>query len=352
MAKRKRLSPAQTGHFGAGAAPEVKSMEFPPVKGPLSTAPIAQVAGEASAAAALAEVSQTLGAARAEGRMIEALPLDRVEEGYLLRDRMATDEEELQALMESLRRRGQQTPIEVVELGQGSYGLISGWRRLSALRRLHADTGEARFGRVLAICRRPEGLPEAYVAMVEENEIRVGLSYFERARVVARAVEQGVFPDERGALRSLFAAASRAKRSKIGSFLTVVRRLDGVLAHPARLSERLGLRLARALDADAGLAGRLQADLQRARPATAEEEQERIERLLAAPADRQAGDRAAPAAGDAGPGDPRDRAAPAPGPQKLRVRLSGEGRARRLTVEGPGVDETLRRDLEHWLLSR
>ncbi len=52
MAKRKRLTPAQPGFLaGAGAAPETKSMI--PGSGPLSAPPIAQVAGETAASAAL-----------------------------------------------------------------------------------------------------------------------------------------------------------------------------------------------------------------------------------------------------------------------------------------------------------
>ena len=51
--------------------------------------------------------------------------------------------------------------------------------------------------------------------MVEENEIRADLSFFERARIVRRAVEGGVFGSEKQALQSLFSAASYAKRSKI-----------------------------------------------------------------------------------------------------------------------------------------
>ena len=90
--------------------------------------------------------------------------------------------------------------------------------------------------------------------MVEENEIRVGLSYYERARIAARAAELGVFPDTASALARLFASASRAKRSKIGSFLRLYTALDDRLRFPAAIPERLGLRLARALDADAGLA--------------------------------------------------------------------------------------------------
>lgn len=86
-----------------------------------------------------------------------------------MRDRIGLDAAEMAPLVESLRTRGQQTPVEVVALEGGRYGLISGWRRVQALRRLCAETGDAaRFGTVLALLRQPRDAAEAYVAMVEE----------------------------------------------------------------------------------------------------------------------------------------------------------------------------------------
>ena len=112
------------------------------------------------------------------------------------------------------------------------YGLISGWRRLQALKALHAETGEPRFATVQALVRRPETAADAYVTMVEENEIRLGLSHYERARVAALATARGVFPTEDDALRALFATASRPKRSRIRAFLDIFHALDGVPALP------------------------------------------------------------------------------------------------------------------------
>ena len=100
-----------------------------------------------------------------------------------------------------------------------------------------------RFATVQALVRRPETAADAYVAMVEENEIRVGLSQYERARVAARATERGVFESEKAALRALFATASRPKRSRIRAFLEIYHALDGALRFPAHLPERLGLAL-------------------------------------------------------------------------------------------------------------
>jgi ParB-like chromosome segregation protein Spo0J len=260
--------------------------EVPGLTPPFSTAPIAMIAGEATAVSGLRDMASAMEAARAEGRLVQSLPLAAIEDDHLIRDRVIGDQDEMTALKESLRARGQQQPIDVVDLGGGRYGLISGWRRLSALRELHAETGEARFGHVQALLRRPDGASDAYLAMVEENEIRAGLSHYERARIAALAAEQGVFSSPQEALRHLFANASRAKRSKIGSFMVLHRELGDVLAFPAAIPERLGLALAQALEGviekDAvvesaappapGFGAKLRATLAVAQPKTAEEE--------------------------------------------------------------------------------
>ncbi|QQA45076.1 ParB N-terminal domain-containing protein [Pelagovum pacificum] len=278
MAKRKRLTPARSDYLEtpSRAGLETKSMPFaaPP-------APIAAVASDASASAALSELTESMAQARAEGRMVVALPLTAIEEHYLVRDRLSADPEEMSALVESIRARGQQTPIEVTELEAGRYGLISGWRRLRALSALQEETG--RFDTVLAFLRRPEDASDAYLAMVEENEIRVGLSYYERARIADKAVAQGVFEDHKKALLSLFRSASRAKRSKIRGYLPVVSALDGVLRFPQALGERIGVRLGKALEADPSLAARLQKALTEGAPGDAEQEQSLILAALAPP---------------------------------------------------------------------
>lgn len=334
MAKRKRLSPAQSGYLdSAGAAPRLSPTA---ALGGAGDPPIAQVAREASASAALAEVSGVLEAARAEGRLIQSLPVAAVQRDYLVRDRVVVEDDEMAALKASLRARGQQTPIEVVDLGQGAYGLISGWRRLQALETLQAETGEDRFDTVQALLRQPETAGAAYTAMVEENEIRVGLSPFERARIVAKAVEQGVFPDTQAALRGLFGAASRAKRSKIGSFIRVVAALDGALRFPGAIGERLGLRLAKALDSDPEMGARLQAALLEAGPGTPEAELAVLETALrsaqAAPV------QSAPSPADAHPADP----------PRLEVTRKGQ----KLVLSGAAVTADLETRLKAWLATQ
>jgi ParB family transcriptional regulator, chromosome partitioning protein len=275
MAKRKRLTPANPAYLGA--APETKSLS--PLGPATLRAPIADVASEASATAALAQMSDELTNARSSGRMVATLDLAQIEIDYLVRDRVAADDEEMQTLIASFRDRGQQTPIEVADLGGGSYGLISGWRRCQALARLNREDGGDR--QVLALLRKPEEASDAYLAMVEENEIRVGLSYFERARIAAKAADMGVYDSDKAALLSLFRTASRAKRSKIRSFLPVVRQLDGVLRFPQALGERMGLQLSKRLEEDAAFGPRLQSLLQGAKAFDAQAEQAVITSALA-----------------------------------------------------------------------
>ncbi|MDO9640841.1 MAG: ParB N-terminal domain-containing protein [Pseudotabrizicola sp.] len=343
MAKRRRLTSfpflaEDTGSERAQNEPlETKAFLRPGLGSP---APIAQVVAEASAQAALTELSDAMARARAEGRLVLRLALDQIDCDHLMRDRISLDEDELAPLMTSLRSHGQRTPVEVVELASGRFGLISGWRRIQALTRLFSETGEQRFAEVQALLRQPGSAQDAYVAMVEENEIRLGLSYYERARIAARAVDAGVFETEKQALQRLFASASRARRSKIGSFLSLYRLLDGVLRFPAALPERLGLALAQALDQ---------------RPAEA---QALVDRLAADPAPDPAGEQARLAAfvsGKTGSDTAKTKVLPpsvkefSPG---VFLEVSGGWSRPVLTLSGPRVDPDFRDALERWLATR
>ena len=328
MAKRKRLTPADPERVDASGGLSAASA--------FAAAPIASVAGEASSEAALAEVSEALSSARREGRLIENIGLRAIDAHYLTRDRVGVEGEEMDALVESIRTRGQQTPIEVVDLGGDSYGLISGWRRLAAMTRLSEEGGGFGFGTIAALVRTPASASDAYVAMVEENEIRVGLSYFERARIAAKAVEQGIYPDSKAALLALFASASRAKRSKIRSFLPVVAALDGTLQFPHRLPERTGLQLARAMEKDPTLAARLREAVVGA--TSAEEEQALLAGLLRSKD---------PELRKKEPGETRHEV-------KKGVYLSWKpgSEGGRFTIEGPKVSADLRYRLSEFLKGR
>lgn len=345
MAKRKRLAPAMGTSDRTSRAPEVKSFTRFSNAGESPRPPIAHVAADAASTAALDELAREVQDARDTGRLVLRLPLEAIEADYLVRDRMVADEDEMAQLTDSIRDQGQRTPIEVVELDGGRYGLISGWRRLSALKRLNEGAaGQGAFDHVLALLRRPETASEAYRAMVEENELRVGLSYYERARIVAKAAEQGVYADDQAALAGLFGSVSRAKRSKIGSFLKLYRALDLRLAYPAAITERFGLTLARALDADEGLGARIADRLRKAAPENAEAELALMEKALRAPADPT-------------PSKPKDQSVslrtPKARPTTLAVigsvTVTASADKSEITISGPEFSDKFQRQLVHWL---
>lgn len=314
MAKRKRLEIPEDA-FSAGS--ETKSA-FP---APPPRAPIASVAGDTAARAALDEISAELATAEREGRLVKRVPIDRIDTEHMARDRMVLDEAEMMALIDSLRERGQQHPVEVVTLDGGRYGLISGLRRIEALRLL----GEQH---VLAVVRRPESSQDAYVAMIEENEIRVGLSFYERANIVAMAVEIGLFPTASEAVKALFARAPAPKRSKILNFVLVRDRIGAVLRFPYEIPEKLGLALASAIEADPRFTRRVVEALDAAKPADAQAERRVLDAVLKTPA---------PGAATA------ERVAPG------IVLKAGR---RRAVLEGKGVDAALLDDLRAWLAAR
>ncbi len=329
MAKRKRLTPPAPQDVGR--APETKGMfmDAPeglvpqPVRSRLAgkSAPIADMAGASAATAALEEVSTELANARTEGRLVAKLPLSAIDGSHLMRDRILIDSDDMMTLMTSIRSRGQQTPIEVLETSPGHYGLISGWRRLSAMRQLHDMTDGQRFTHILAFIRTPTSAQEAYLSMVEENEVRVGLSYYERAQIVVRTVQAGVYPNAKRALQTLFSNASRAKRSKIKSFIPIVEALGGVLQYPAAISERVGLELSQRLE-DEDFAAHLRKEVNAADIQSLEAEQSLISAALA-------------------PEKPKPSAKPATAPEALAPDLQMTLTNQTLKLTGAGVTPAL-----------
>ena len=339
MAKRKRLTPPvmaqETDTIPADL--EVKSLSRGPMGDPQpARAPIAQVAGDAAHQAALEEISAEMHAARAEGRLVQQIALSAIHADHLVRDRMVLDAEEMDSLTSSLRARGQQTPIEVVARADGSYGLISGWRRLRAFKALHRETGDDRFASIQALIKPLDDAGDAYLAMVEENEVRASLSFYERARLAAEAAKLGIYPTPERAVQTLFAAAPSAKRSKIIRFLKVHEALDGRVQYPAAIPEKLGLGLAKAIEDHPGFTRQVREGLRKAACKDAGEERAFLEHALA-------GAGKTPQAGPK-----RKRAAPvevAPG-----IRLAAD--KGRLVISGKGVTEDLQAALTDWLSRR
>ncbi|GIT93226.1 chromosome partitioning protein ParB [Jannaschia pagri] len=247
MAKRRKLEAPSAADLSRLEA------ELDAARGPAKAAPIAQIAGEAAVgvdprAPADREAAATLAHAEAEGLLLRQIPLDEIEADALVRDRLVLDADEMEELKGSILKNGLRLPIEVFDRGAGQgYGLLSGYRRLMAVRDLREATDLPQFATIRAILRDPEALGGSFAAMVEENEVRAQLSHFERGRIAVIAAQQGAFANTEAAVEALFPVASKAKRSKIRSFALIFEELGDMLQFPDLLRERDGLRLASAL---------------------------------------------------------------------------------------------------------
>jgi len=261
MAKRRRLEvPTEDTlkEIETGFARETKS-----AFGALP--PIAQVAADAASQATPESTQAREDAARdkvdaealrkamADGLLVQEIPTLEIQAEELSRDRMEIDTEEMAELRASIQAHGMRLPIEIYPLAKpgpnARYGLISGWRRLAAIRQLLAETGDAQYEVIRAIQRKPGNAADAYIAMVEENEIRSNLSQYERGRVAVMAVQAAAFSTIEDAVAQLFHAGSKAKRSKIRGFAELHEELGDLLVFPTLLNERQGLKLIAALRA-------------------------------------------------------------------------------------------------------
>ncbi|MBU2958924.1 ParB N-terminal domain-containing protein [Paracoccus sp. 1_MG-2023] len=323
MAKRKRLTTFGLADEPGATLPNAAT----------GVPPVARIAADAATQSALEDLAQELRQAREGGRMVVELPLDRVDAQHLTRDRMDFDPEDMAALMASIRDRGQQTPIEVVALEGGRHGLISGARRLTAMRRIHEETGDDRFASIKALLRPAATAADTYLAMVEENEIRSDLSFYERARLAHEAARLGVFENPQAAVRSLFVHVSASKRSKILNFVMLHEALGHVLRFPEAIPEKLGLPLVKALNASPDFAGRVVAILQDAAPETAARERELLDGALR-DLDR-----------------PKGKAKPATAriDHQLGQGLRLSGKVGAITLSGDRVTEELVDALREWL---
>jgi ParB family transcriptional regulator, chromosome partitioning protein len=177
--------------------------------------------------------------------IVHRIALSDIDADALPRDRTHADAGLDQELCRSILTDGLRQPVELFELADGEshrYGLIAGHRRLAACRRLgHAD--------IAAFVRQPRDLPAALAAMVTENEIRAPISSWEKAALILRCRDAGLFPTLDAAIDGLFAALSRQKRARLRGAAMVAEAFDGLFATPEALSMQRIERLAAALRA-------------------------------------------------------------------------------------------------------
>lgn len=188
-----------------------------------------------------------------EGRVLADLPLSAVRTDALPRDRLELEavaqSDEMEELKASIRARGQREPIEVWVDGD-AYQLKKGWRRLTALGQLHAETGDSRFATV--IVRIEAGADDRlarYVDMVEENVVREDLTFAEMARIAIAAAEDPdtdeLDPD--AMVGRLYASLHKTKRSYIRAFVFMLSVLGDDLKYPKAVGRNLGVDVSRTI---------------------------------------------------------------------------------------------------------
>ncbi|UWP90786.1 ParB/RepB/Spo0J family partition protein [Aliiroseovarius crassostreae] len=258
MAKRRKLQ--------APSAADLDRLEQEfrretPMKGAM--APIAQVAADAAGQSPVLDTASRekiakdaadadeLRVARGRGLVMVEVDLSEIDLEDMIRDRVNIDPVELEELKTSISANGLRLPVELYELNDASnphrFGVVSGFRRVLAIKDLLAETGRDQFKTVKALIKPIETVPDAFVAMVEENEVRSQLSHFERGRIAVISTQKGAFETVEGAVSALFASASKAKRSKVRSFAHVFEEMGDLMLFASELTEKQGLRLAGAL---------------------------------------------------------------------------------------------------------
>ena len=180
---------------------------------------------------------------------VQLLDPAQIDTDALPRDRTTLDEAALTELETSILLDGLRQPIEVWAFQtprEGHrYGLISGMRRLTAvrgIRKLKPDT------RIPAFIRRPTDIADAMAKMVAENEIRAEISPWEKGRLVVQSVDEDIFETLDAAVNGLYPTLDRQRRSRIRAIAEVVCEIrEGTLTHPESLSQQQLIRIAAAI---------------------------------------------------------------------------------------------------------
>lgn len=206
-------------------------------------------------------------ALKKNGQIVGPVPIAEIRAEKLIRDRLAERDPELDELKASIKAVGLSNPIHVEEVEDG-YELIQGFRRLSAYRELHAETGDDAYARIPATLQaRGAQVDVLYRRMVDENLVRRDISFAEMAQLAmsygertGQTIGYGGDPVD-----VLYGSAGRQKRSYIRHFSYLLRALGDTLKHPEAIPRATGLGLVKLMDTQPRAAGQLRALLQ-ARP--------------------------------------------------------------------------------------
>ena len=288
-------------------AVEVPIQAASPRRGPMASA-IAENAealqARKSTAGAIREENDALAheyvALRDAGHVVQAVPLEDVHTFMLVRDRMPGEDAELDDLVTSIRDLGLSNPIRVLPRPDGSgYELVQGYRRLTAYRRLHDETGHADWAAIPALVMPGEGdIAGLYRRMVDENVIRKDLSFAEMAHAAQNYAADPATnaKDLTEAVAALFQSAPYSKRSYIRSFAYLLEMIGGALDYPTEMPRALGVALAREIKERPELVGRIQDELKGWENRSAKDELDVLRRFADADAFGEVSDDPAPKA--------------------------------------------------------
>ncbi|MGI9389111.1 MAG: ParB/RepB/Spo0J family partition protein, partial [Boseongicola sp.] len=266
---------ARKNKFGIDA-PEVKS-DAPRIRsvGPMGAA-VREAAEDFQASTEAkvearrknAEDAREFRTAQDEGRVLANVSLTDISTDALPRDRMdlasIASSVEMEELKASIRERGQKEPVELFRDEAGALQLKKGWRRLTALRQLFAETGDDAYSKIVARIESGEsGRLDRYIDMVEENVVREDLSFAEMAQVALTAAADPNVPenDPDALVNRLYASLHKMKRSYVRSFVFLLNELGDSLKFPKSVSRNIGSQVARKLQKEGG-AGELRAALE------------------------------------------------------------------------------------------
>jgi ParB family chromosome partitioning protein len=194
-AKERRAILDQTLTARASVVPSERPALAPRQLGPIAEQANLQAEHVATRAKAYDE-------AKAQGRLL--LPLDpkkiRATEFRNRHDlSLLADDPKFKELVASLRAHGQETPIRVRPIRNAApfeFEIVSGHRRHAACLALDAET-EGGF-RILAIVdAKASETRDLVLKMYRENEERYDLSAFEKGRMFARWLAQGLFAEQK-----------------------------------------------------------------------------------------------------------------------------------------------------------
>ena len=126
----------------------------------------------------------------------EAIPLTKIDPHALRRDRRAINLGAFEELKCSIRDSGLRCPIEVFPHAHPTretveYGLLSGYRRLSAFLSLYEQWELDRFAAIPAFIRDPQTDHDRFAAMIEENAVRDDVTPWDQGAAAVYAAASG-----------------------------------------------------------------------------------------------------------------------------------------------------------------